>query len=470
MTTAADRRTAALARAEARIDDTLAALAKLAKIPGVSADPPPNAELDRSAEEAASWMRRVGLEKVEVLRLPGVHPYVYGEWLRAKDAPTAIIYAHHDVQPKGRDTHWKSPAFEPTVRDGRMYGRGVVDDKAGLAIHLAAIEAYLAGGGLPINVKVIVDGEEEIGSEHLGAFLERYRSRLDADVIVLTDTANLAEGMPSITYALRGIAIVDVEVEALDHPLHSGMWGGPIPDAPMAMCKILGRLLADDGTIAIPGIYDDVLPMSQAERARLAELPFDEKAFRADAGLLEGTRLAGEKGYGPYELMWRRPSIAITAMEASPIKGASNQIIASARARVGVRTVPNMDGRKVAELVAETLRRDPPWGVRVTTRTHGVGGWWNTEPKGPAFDAAGRALEAGYGVPATFIGCGGSIPFVEPFATILGGVPALLLGLEDPICNAHSENESLSIEDFKKGTRSAVHLYDELASSLAKAR
>jgi cysteinylglycine-S-conjugate dipeptidase len=458
------KRQAALAYAEAHLEETLGRLASAARIGGVSADPPPNAELDRSAEEMKRWMTVAGLQKVEVVHLPGVHPYVYGEWLGAPGAPTAIIYAHHDVQPPGRPSHWTSPAFEPEERGGRLYGRGVVDDKAGAAIHFAAVEAYLKSGGLPINVKVVIDGEEEIGSENLGAFLEKYRSRLDADVIVLSDTANLATGVPSITYALRGIVIVDVEVSALDHPLHSGMWGGPMPDAPMALCKILARLVADDGSIAVPGIYDDVRPMSEDERRRMKELPFDLAAFREDTGILAGARLAGEHGYTPYELMWRRPSIAVTAMEASPLKGASNQIIPSARARVGIRTVADMDGRKVADLLAAELTRDPPWGVRVETTVHALGGHWMTRPEGPAFDAAARALEKGYGTPTAFIGCGGSIPFVEPFSQILGGVPALLLGLEDPICNAHAENESLCLADFKKALLAAVHLYDELAT------
>jgi acetylornithine deacetylase/succinyl-diaminopimelate desuccinylase-like protein len=463
MTTPDPRLEPALTYAGAHLPDTLQSLKAAARIAGISADAPPNPHMEESAEHMAGWARRAGLDRVEILRLPGVHPYVYAEWLHAPGAPTAVIYAHHDVQPPGRPSHWKSPAFEPEVRDGRMYGRGVVDDKAGAAIHLAAIEAYVQSGGLPINVKLILDGEEEIGSEHLGELLEAHRSRFDADVIVLTDTANLATGVPSITYALRGIVIVDVEVTAIDHPLHSGMWGGPVPDSAMALCKILGRLLGSDGTIQIPGIYDDVRPMTADERARLSALPFDMAAFRADACVHDEVCLAGEQDYSPYELMWRRPSIAITAMEASPIKGATNQIIASARARVGIRTVPDMDGRKVARMLEAELKRDPPWGVRVTTTQQTAGAWWITDPTGPAFDAAARALSRGYGTATTFIGCGGSIPFVEPFSRVLGGVPALLLGLEDPVCNAHSENESLCLDDFHKALRSAIHLYAELA-------
>jgi acetylornithine deacetylase/succinyl-diaminopimelate desuccinylase-like protein len=445
------------------MEETIAALQALARIGGVSAEPAPDPLLQQSAREVAGWMEAVGLNGVEVLELPGVHPYVYGEWLEAEGAPTVLLYAHHDVQPIGRIEHWKSPPFEPTERDGRLYGRGVVDDKAGAAIHFAALAAYLKNGGLPVNVKVVIDGEEEIGSENLGTFLDTYRSRLDADVIVLTDTANLASGLPSITYALRGICIVDVEVSAIDHPLHSGMWGGPVPDAVMAMCQILGGLVDADGRIAIDGIYDDVRPIDPALRAKLAALPYDEAELRADTGMLDGVALAGEPGFSPYELMWHRPSLAISALEAAPLKGASNQIVASARARVGLRTVPDMDARKSVELLAAALERNPPHGVKVTTSIKAAGNWWFTTPSGPAFEAAERALAKGFGRESCYIGCGGSIPFVEPFARVLGGVPALLIGLEDPICNAHSENESLLLSDFVKAVKSAIYLYDELA-------
>jgi acetylornithine deacetylase/succinyl-diaminopimelate desuccinylase-like protein len=458
----------ALAFAESQLPKTIQSLIELARIAGVSADPPPNPELAKSARAVKRWMTEVGLENVEILELEGVHPYVYGEWLHAKGAPTVLLYAHHDVQPPGRPAYWTTPPFEPDERDGRLYGRGVVDDKAGAAIHLAAIEAYLKNGGLPINVKMVIDGEEEIGSENLGTFLDHYRSRLDADVIVLTDTANLAPGLPSITYGLRGIAIVDVEVTAIDHPLHSGMWGGPIPDAPLALSKILARLLDDHGRIAIPGIYDKVRPLDEGTRRRLRELPFDEAQFRADAGLFDGVALAGEAGYSTYELTWHRPAISINALEAAPIKGASNQIVSSARARVGLRTVPDMDGKECAEILARFLETDPPWNARVTTEIKASGGWWITDPHGPAFAAAERALERGFGHSAVYIGCGGSIPFVEPFASVLGGVPALLIGLEDPLCNAHSENESLLLSDFTKAVRSAVYLYDELGRLQAR--
>jgi acetylornithine deacetylase/succinyl-diaminopimelate desuccinylase-like protein len=214
-------------------------------------------------------MKAAGLDKCELIDLPGAHPYAYGEWLGAPGKPTLLLYAHHDVQPPGREAHWKSPPFSPTLRDGRLYGRGVADDKAGILTHLAAIEAWLrTEGKLPVNVKLIVEGEEEVGSDHLEEFLTKHKEKLRADVIVLTDTANLETGLPSLTYRLRGIVGVHVEVTALDHPVHSGMWGGPLPDPVQAMAKILATLSDDQGVPAIPGLFDEVRPPSKSRRRR----------------------------------------------------------------------------------------------------------------------------------------------------------------------------------------------------------
>jgi len=460
-------REAALAALEQRSAAALDELCALARIPGVSAAGFPAAELARSAQAVAELLRKAGLERVEVLELPGAHPYVVGEWLRAgPKAPTALIYAHHDVQPPGRPEKWQSPAFEPTRRaDGRLYGRGVVDDKAGLLVHVAALGACLAASArLPCNVKLIVEGEEEIGSPNLAAFLRAHRERLRADVIVLSDTANLDAGLPSLTTSLRGLVVADVRVRALDHPLHSGMWGGPLPDAATALVRILARLLDANGAIAIPGIYADVRPLEREERARLERLPFDESVFRAQAGLVHGAALAGEPEFTPYERLWLRPSLAVTALDAPPIAGSANRLMEEAAARVGLRLAPSQDAQRAASLLADFLRADPPHGVEVSVFVESAASGWETRPEGPAFAAARRALAAGFGREPAFIGCGGSIPFVGPFAEVLGGAPALLLGLEDPICNAHGENESLNLDDFHKAARAAVHLYFELAA------
>jgi acetylornithine deacetylase/succinyl-diaminopimelate desuccinylase-like protein len=456
-----------LAALDGRFDETVEGLCRLARIPGVSAPGFDARELERSAQAVAELLRAAGLDAVEVLRLPGAHPYVVAEKRAARaGAPSALVYAHHDVQPPGRAERWTTPPFEPTRRsDGRLYGRGVVDDKAGICLHVAALRAWLeAEGGLPLHVKLVVEGEEEIGSGHLAAFLAAHRERLAADVLVLSDTANLATGLPSLTTSLRGIVNVDVRVRALDHPIHSGMWGGPVPDAASALARLLGRLVDDTGSPAIPGLDADVPALDAAERARLAALPFDEASFRADAGLLPGVPLAGDPRAPVYERLWHRPALAVTALEAIPLANAANQLVDEARARVSVRVAPGQDAARVARCVEDFLRRAPPAGVAVEARTVAAVPGWRTRPAGPAFEAARRALAAGYGRDAVEIGCGGSIPFVGPFGEVMGGIPQLLLGLEDPPCNAHGENESLDLDDFRRAARASAHLWAELAS------
>lgn len=462
-------RQAVIAALEGRFQRSVEDLVELARIPSVSAagfDPAP---VERCADAVAALLADAGLERAEVLRLEGAHPYVVAEWMHAgPQAPTALVYAHHDVQPPGRVAHWSTPPFEPTLRaDGRLYGRGVVDDKAGIVLHLAAIRAWLeAAGALPLNVKLLVEGEEEIGSAHLAEFLSAHRARLAADVLVLSDTANFATGVPSLTTSLRGLVAVDVTVRALDHPLHSGMWGGPLPDAALALARLLARLVDAEGRIALPGLHDDVPELSPAERARLAALPLDEGRFRAEAGLVEGARLAGEPERSIGERLWARPSIAATALEGMPLASAANQLMAEARARVGVRLAPGQDAARVRDLLVRFLESDPPWGVEVATHVETAVPGWRTEAVGPAFDAARRALAAGFGCEPVSIGCGGSIPFVGPFVEVLGGAPALLLGLEDPPCNAHGENESLDLGDLRKAARASAHLLAELAEAL----
>ncbi|MEE8581721.1 MAG: M20/M25/M40 family metallo-hydrolase [Myxococcota bacterium] len=460
-----------LAALEGRFQENLKELIALARIPSVSAAGFEPQQVERSAEAVADLLRSAGLEKVELLRVAGAHPYVFGEWTRAKgDAPTVLLYAHHDVQPPGRIERWRTPPFEPTVReDGRLYGRGVVDDKAGIVVQVAAVRAWLeARAALPVNVKLIVEGEEEIGSEHLAGFLHAHRQKLDCDVVVLSDTANLETGLPSITTSLRGLVCASLCVRALDHPLHSGMWGGPIPDAATALGVLLGRLVDAQGGIAIPGVLDDVAAPTSGERERLAALPFDEGRLRDQAGMVQTANFSGEADRSVYERLWLRPSLAVTALEAMPLAEAGNQLIAEARARVGIRLAPGQRAERVAELLTRFLKRDPPFGVEVEVTLETAVGGWRTEPSGPAFDAAARALRAGFGREPVWIGCGGTIPFVAPFAEELGGVPVLLLGLEDPVCNAHGENESLDLDDFRKAARAMTLLLEELGQSVQR--
>jgi acetylornithine deacetylase/succinyl-diaminopimelate desuccinylase-like protein len=455
----------ALAHHAAHQGEYLEELKKLVRIPSVSFEGFDKQQVRKSAEATCDLMRRKGLENVQVLDMPNAHPYAYGEWKKAPGRPTLLLYAHHDVQPAGDKEKWIIPdPFEPTEKDGRLFARGAADDKAGILVHIAAIDSWLeAHGALPVNVKMIVEGEEEAGSGSLPAFLKKHREMLQADAIVLTDTANFETGLPSITTALRGIVVVQVEVKALKQPVHSGMWGGPVPDPTMALSRILARLVDDQGRITLPGIYDKVRPLNADEKKSIAALPTDDNLFRKQAGMLPGVQLLG--GMPPWEMNWRQPSLAVNAIQASSRKDARNIICESAWARVGLRTVPDMDVKEVREKLVAALKKDPPWGVQVDVTFESDGGWWYTQGDAPAFRAARKALRDGYGAEPVSIGCGGSIPFVDPFTKELGGVPALLIGVEDPYSNAHSENESLHLGDFAKAAKSAIRFYAELVRS-----
>ena len=269
---------ATLRQLDDQFDEFKRILVTLSRIPSVSADGFPAREVQRSAKAFADLLRRVGVRNVEVLEVKGAHPYVYGDWLGRPSAPTIVLYGHHDVVPPGRPQRWKSPAFEPTERNGRLYGRGTADDKGGILVHVAAVAAYLkATGSLPCNVKFLIEGEEEIGSENLARFLLRHKRKLAADAVVLSDTSNFDTGVPALTYRLRGLCVVDVEVRCLKQPVHSGQKGGPIPDPVQILCRLIADLTAADGSLKIPGLYKRVARGSARQRSRIRRLPFDAR-------------------------------------------------------------------------------------------------------------------------------------------------------------------------------------------------
>jgi acetylornithine deacetylase/succinyl-diaminopimelate desuccinylase-like protein len=442
----------------------LRALADLVSIPSISTDGDHQKEIDQTAALTCELMRHAGLENVAVLKTGESNPYAYGEWLGAPGKPTVFLYAHHDVQPVNFVESWKSDPWKLTERNGRLYGRGAADDKGAIPAQLGAIAGFLkTEGRLPVNVKVLVEGEEEVGSRNLDQFFQQFKDKLQSDMIVVCDTENIETGFPSITYSLRGIVQALVEVESGYRPVHSGMAGGLIADAAVALDVILARLYWKNDRLPIPHYYDQVRPMTDNERAYLNLLPGNEAKWRQDLGMLPGVSFALETGCNPYEQMWRKPAITVIAQEASSIRGASNQVLPRATAIVSCRIVPDQDPEKVFDALQKFLTSDPPWSVKVSVKPHSKHVlWWMTDPTGPAFEAALSALEKGYGRKPVGIGSGGTIGFVGPLAELFGGAPALLLGIEDPESGAHAPNESLHAGDFRKLTASIAHLFDEV--------
>ena len=438
-------------------------LADLVAVPSISPGGKHQRDIDRSAKVTCAQMKRAGLKNVSVLRTSNSNPFAYGEWTGAPGKPTLLLYAHHDVQPTGPVSEWKSDPWTLTRRRGRLYGRGSADDKGAIVAQLSASGAWLnSRGELPVNVKVLVEGEEEIGSKHLLEFFQKYEKLIRADAVVVCDTENIEAGRPCITYSLRGGVSAIVTVRTATGPRHSGMTGGWIPDAAIALNVILARLFWNDGKLPIPGIYDGITPMTAQERGWLKQLPGDAATWRKELGLLDGVRFATR--LDPREQVWRQPSVTVIAQEASSMAHRSPQVLNTATAAVSVRVVAGQDPDHVADCVRRVLEKDPPWGARVEVQMSKGAKAWMTDPAGPAFEAARDALQAGFGTPASMVGGGGSIGFVGPLCELLGGAPALLLGIEDPMTQAHAPNESLHEGDFLKLTRSLAHLFDRFAA------
>lgn len=463
-----------LKNAEAWIDNNHASLISdlrdLVKIPSISTDGEHQKEIELSAEAVCQQMKKAGLNNVEILRTGDSNPFAYGEWLGAPNQPTLFLYSHHDVQPINYEHLWLSPPWELTARDGRLFGRGAADDKGASVAQLAAIASWLkTAGKLPVNIKMLVEGEEEVGSKNLVKFFSENRSRIQADIIIVCDTENIRVGLPSITYSLRGIVTLLVEVKSALIPVHSGMAGGAFADSALALSKVLSRLCWEDGPIPIQGFYDSVKPLTDSERKVIESLPVDSDALRKSLGVPDHVKFALQKGKSIYEQTWRHPAVTVIAIEASNIKGASNQVLPTASALVSCRIVPDQDPKHVEELLRKALSADAPWGVEVKVTAHGSSvDWWMTDPTGPAFEAAIAALEKGFKAKPVGIGCGGTIGFVRPLVELLGGAPALLLGIEDPDSNAHAPNESLHEGDWIKLIKSMAHLFGEIASRSAK--
>jgi len=454
---------AALEHFETHKEQYLNDLKDLVRIPSISFPGFDPSSVRRCADAVASLLKKTGLNDVRLLESGDGHPSVFGQWTGASGKPTLLLYAHYDVQPTGRAELWTTPPFKPSERNGRLYGRGAADDKGGVAMYLAAIGSYLqAASGLPINLKILIEGEEETGSSHLDAILKQNIGLLSADAVLIADSENFDSGIPALTASLRGIVTVNVEVRSLASSVHSGTWGGPLPDPVIALSRMISSLVDQNGNPAIPGLLDKVRQLAPQELAGLNALPFDEAVYRRQSKLLDGVMIVGGDGT-VYEKMWNRPSITVNAIEASSRKQAANIVNDVAWARIGIRIVPDMDPSVTLDLLMNHLRKHAPWGVQVSIEPESPSRWWKTDADGPLFKAALRSLERGYERKAVVVGAGGSIPFVQTITEALGGAPALLFGVGDPYTAGHSENESLLVSDWEKGCRSMIHLFMEMS-------
>jgi acetylornithine deacetylase/succinyl-diaminopimelate desuccinylase-like protein len=460
---------ASVAAAAAAVDDILEAaraeLEDLVRIPSISADPDHDADVRASADATVEMLRAHGLEHVRTAGVEGSQPFVIGEWLHAgPDAPTVLLYAHHDVQPPGIVENWASDPFEPEEREGRLYGRGAADDKAGAVAHAHAVGAWLnSAGAMPCNVRVLVEGEEEIGSPTLEAFLDAHHEELRSDVLVLADAGNWQVGVPGLTYSLRGLAAADIELRALDGPQHSGLAGGAVPDPVMAMARVLSSLVDGHGDLAFAGGFAGLTEPAPAERTPIPGFDDAPQRFARALGMRPGVELVGDPEVALHERLWLRPCLTVIGIDGHPVKGSSNQIVARARARVSLRLGPGQDPDRMLEALRAHVEAAVPWGLECSFTALEGAPAWRTDPTGPAFDAARRALHSGFGVEPVLMGVGGSIPFVAPFAEAFGGIPALLMGPDDPGANIHGENESLHLGDWRSLIRAEVFLLDELA-------
>jgi acetylornithine deacetylase/succinyl-diaminopimelate desuccinylase-like protein len=435
-------------------------------VPSISAQPDHAADVRRSAEHAVARMAAAGLADTAVLETGG-HPVAYGAWLAAPGAPTVLIYGHHDVQPADPLDLWRSPPFDAQVRDGKIYGRGAVDDKGQCLMHIAALEAHLrVNRKLPLNVKVVIEGEEEIGSPNFEAFLARERKRLACDLVVVSDTAVFAEDVPSLTTSLRGLVHWEITVRGPASDLHSGYYGGVVKNPLEALAQIIASFKDAHGRIVVPGFYDGVRELSPHERAEIGALPFDPAKEAHALGVPE---LAGENTRLPLERMWFRPTLEVNGMYGGYQGAGQKTIIPSfAKAKVSARLVPHQDPEHVKHAVTTFVQRVAPKGVTVEVEAHGDTRAVETSRDHPAVAAAARAMELGFGTAPVFIGTGGTIGPVSSFDRILR-LPQVLIGVGLPDDAIHAPNEKFDLDQFFHGIETMTYLYDELATSLRAA-
>ena len=446
---------------EPRREERLERLKAFLRIPSISALPQHAPDVRRAAEWLADEMRAAGIQNVEVSETSG-HPMVYGDWLHAAGAPTVVVYGHYDVQPVDPLDEWHTEPFEPVVDGHRLIGRGAADDKGQIHAHVSAAAALLATrDSLPVNVKYVFEGEEESGSAHLDAWLTEHRDRLDADAAIISDTGFFEGNVPAITLSLRGMTYAQIDVRLAGGDLHSGSYGGAIGNPAFAIAQIIAALKGPDGRIRIPGFYDDVREPTQAERAAIAALPFDEETFRADTGV---PGLVGESGYTTLERKSIRPTLDVNGIWGGfQGHGQKTIIPAEAHAKISMRLVADQEPEDVFAKLKAFVDEIAPPGVEVTVRLLGTGRPSQTPLDHPHVGAASRALERVFGQSPLYINSGGSIPVAASFQRILG-LPVVLLGFTQPNDLAHAPNEWFDLHNYEAAIRTMAATFDEIAS------
>ena len=423
-------------------------LEDLVRIESVWADPGRRDEVHRSAHSVLELLSQASFDDVRIVSEGGA-PAVIARYPAPLGAPTVLLYAHHDVQPEGDHGQWASPPFEPTERDGRLYGRGAADDKAGIATHLAAFRAH--GGRPPVGVTVFVEGEEESGSPSLRRLLAAHRDALAADVIVIADSDNWSTEIPALTVSLRGLVDCVVEVATLDHGLHSGLWGGVVPDALSVLVRLLASLHDDDGNVAVAGLHEGAA----------ADINYPPDRVRADSGLLDGV---SEIGCGSVpQRLWAKPAITVIGIDTTSTAAASNTLIPRARAKISMRVAPGGDAAAHLDALTAHLQQNAPWGAKVDVMRGEIGEPYAIEASGGVYDAARAAFRQAWGAEPVDMGMGGSIPFIAEFANAFPRAKILVTGVEDPATQAHSVNESLHLGVLQRAAVAEALLLANLA-------
>jgi acetylornithine deacetylase/succinyl-diaminopimelate desuccinylase-like protein len=446
---------------EGRREQNLTELCEFLRIPSISAKTEHKPDIERGARWVAEHLRTAGFKTVEVIPTD-LHPLVYAESLEAPGKPTVLFYGHYDVQPAEPLDLWTSPAFQPQARNGNIYGRGTADDKGQVHIHLKAFEAlHQTSGKFPINIKVLIEGEEEVGSVSLWDYVQANKAKLHADALIVSDTAMLGKGVPSITYGLRGLNYYQLEITGPTRDLHSGVYGGAVPNPLTVLTELFAKLHDKNFRVTVPGFYRDVDTVPAAERKLLNALPWKKKDFERAVG---ARGYFGEKGFTTVERLWIRPTLEPNGIWGGyQGEGAKTVIPSKAYAKFSTRLVPSQNPQKIAKLVEQHVRKLLPKTVSMKFETLSTGKPWVASYQDPVFQVAQNALEKGFGKKAVFIREGGSIPFVTQMHDTFK-VPSVLLGFGLPDENAHAPDEHLSLENYYGGIRAIAHLYEDLAS------